>query len=305
MNEPTSTCSPASADSPLLPLGTEFAPYSSAKSTDAAESSSPAHGRECQSTTTSAPSPWPTAKKSRDGISPKTLEMAMNGKAEMSLERLFAIQYGSSPWPTANKMDQTEPGRKIHARNFGSLGPIAGETLSGSLPAASPASLPLEPVSSAERRMTAGSGRKLSEFWPLSGPLGSASRILLESETWASPEFSLKWRPSATKCGCLVFRLVPSVRRIGGSDTGLWGTAWPMPASRDEKGQTQNPERPDYVPNIVKRTGPTSSGCLARTEKFVERLATLSAWLMGYTAAYLALWVTASSRKSRPASSQP
>jgi len=81
-------------------------------------------------------------------------------------------------------------------------------------------------------------------------------------------------------------------------------SAWPTPAARDEKGQTQNPERPDYVPNIVKQTGQITSGCLARTEKFVVRLMTLSAWLMGYTAAYLAHWETASSRRSRRESSQ-
>lgn len=51
--------------------------------------------------------------------------------------------------------------------------------------------------------------------------------------------------------------------------------------------------------------GTPLSGCLARTEKFAVRLMTLSAWLMGYTAAYLAPWATASSRKSRPKSSQP
>jgi len=41
----------------------------------------------------------------------------------------------------------------------------------------------------------------------------------------------------------------------------------------------------------------TRSGSLALTEKFVVRLTTLSAWLMGYTAAYLRHWETRSSRK--------
>jgi hypothetical protein len=113
-------------------------------------------------------------------------------------------------------------------------------------------------------------------------------------------------------------------------------SSWPTPAKRDEKGQTQHPERMDYIPNIMKANWPTPtrrdcgesrtstegtalkrfaqgkrnlddglalsgtpvSGCLARTESFVVRLTTLSAWLMGYTAQYLALWETASSRKS-------
>jgi hypothetical protein len=52
-------------------------------------------------------------------------------------------------------------------------------------------------------------------------------------------------------------------------------------------------------------SGTASSGCLARTASFVERLTTLSAWLMGYTRQYLAHWETRSSRKSRRKSSAP
>jgi len=59
------------------------------------------------------------------------------------------------------------------------------------------------------------------------------------------------------------------------------------------------------VPTQVKDIGQITSGCLARTEKFVERLTTLSAWLMGYTGAYLAHWATASSRRSPKSSSKP
>jgi hypothetical protein len=49
--------------------------------------------------------------------------------------------------------------------------------------------------------------------------------------------------------------------------------------------------------------GTPTSGPLARTENFVERLTTLSTWLMGYTAQYLGHWETASSRKSHTKSS--
>ncbi|MCE5336799.1 MAG: hypothetical protein LLG06_19655 [Desulfobacteraceae bacterium] len=52
------------------------------------------------------------------------------------------------------------------------------------------------------------------------------------------------------------------------------------------------------TPGEVLTDGINSSGCLALTEKFVVRLTTLSAWLMGYTAAYLGHWETQSSRKS-------
>ena len=258
----------------------------------------------------------------------------------------------------------------------------------------------VEPGSRQAREITAGSGRKLSGFLPKSGPLGRCLRILLVSETWASPEYLMKWKASRTKCGCLVFRLVALAPRTGGSDIGLSGdetTAWPSPVSRDAKGQTQNPERMDYVPNVLKASldtprdftmggnksrggdrkdelllrgqlaaswptprsedseltgahrgtpdtltsaartawstpkssasgpdfaiadrensgghslptqahGPATSGCLARTESFAVRLTTLSAWLMGYTGAFLAHWETASSRRSRRGSSRP
>lgn len=285
----------------------------------------------------------------------------------------------------------------------------------GSSQEACPASRPVEPGSNAAAQITAGSGLTLYESFPTSGPLGACLKTLLASETWASPEFYLTWKVSATKCGSSVFRLVPSARRtdangIGLSDIALWrppqresdnanrgnkgqdparrmkqghsvslrdqlpstlASAWPTPTARDVKGQTQNQERMDYVPNIIKATawptpdaseagktsrsadrqdemlmggivrstwptpkaslasggldpyikdgqgsggiathtalgyGHVSSGCLARTESFVERLMTLSAWLMGYTAAYLQHWATASSRRSRKESSPP
>jgi len=252
--------------------------------------------------------------------------------------------------------------------------------MSGSLPLAFHASLPHGLVSSEERLMTAGSGQRLSVLLPQSSPLGRCLKILLESETWGSVEFSLRWKLKATKCGCSVFQLAPSMRRTEGNDSGLFAgeseSAWPTPAARDIKGQIQNPERMDYVPNILKATwstpcladkemgqnrtdkpvkdglrlasaakaawatpdtnpmapnsstnrgknhggarprltqqglgpqatGATTSGCLARTEKFAVRLTTLSAWLMGYTAQYLAHWETASSRRSRKSSSKP
>src|SRR5690554_4254533 len=62
------------------------------------------------------------------------------------------------------------------------------------LPGESPVSRPPEPASKEARQMTAGSGRMLSAFLEKSDPLGAFSRILLESETWASPEFLLAWK---------------------------------------------------------------------------------------------------------------
>jgi hypothetical protein len=72
---------------------------------------------------------------------------------------------------------------------------------------------------------------------------------------------------------------------------GLVRASWPTQTKRDDKGQTQNPDRMDYVPNIVKGIGQISYGCLAQTENFAVRLMILSAWLMGYRWSYLKHWL--------------
>lgn len=95
---------------------------------------------------------------------------------------------------------------------------------SGQFSEAHLASQPVEPGSSEAMQMTAGSGRRLSESFPLSGPLGRCSRILLASETWASPEFYLTWKVKATRQGCSVFQLAPSAPRTDANGTGLWPT---------------------------------------------------------------------------------
>jgi|ERR1035441_1749746 hypothetical protein len=137
---------------------------------------------------------------------------------------------------------------------------------------------------------------------------------------------------------CL-YQLAPSAPRTGECDTGLFASGWPTVTSRDGEHNPQasqatmkrnsrplnevlyaaraTPKKAEGGPDYAKSergllpggstslslpteiAGATTSGCLARTEKFVVRLTTLSAWLMGYTGQYLALWETASSGRSR------
>jgi len=89
---------------------------------------------------------------------------------------------------------------------------------------------------------------------------------------------------------------------------GIVKATWPTPDLSSMEGGIQNPlsaKEQGHAMRLKDYCGPVSSGCLARTESFVVRLATLSAWLMGYTAAYLRLWEIASCRQSRRKSSKP
>lgn len=82
---------------------------------------------------------------------------------------------------------------------------------------------------------------------------------------------------------------------------GLLVKAWATPKKSESGPDFAIADRPESGGTSLptQASGNASSGCLARTEKFVVRLTTLSAWLMGYTGAYLAHWATASCRKSR------
>lgn len=121
-------------------------------------------------------------------------------------------------------------------------------------PQDSPASRFRSPDSERERMMTATSGRRLSELYTKSDPLGLLERTLLESSRWFSPARRLKWeavplcsekitekeyccgkntssKPCAVtlrekdmKSGRLLFRLVPSERPIEETACGLLPT---------------------------------------------------------------------------------
>lgn len=322
-----------------------------------------------------------------------------------------------------------------------------------------PASRRVEPGSKEAREMTAGSGRKLCACLRKQSRIASFSRTLLESSTWESTEYFLRWEGSATKCNRSIFRLVPWTRPNSDTESGLWASpqasvpnatesveswraraaklkekhgngngagmplgiqaktvTWPTPNAKDEsqhrnktanrsnpeskhhdgttltdavsawptpdaseagktsrggdridepliggivrttwktpsanedaagkwkpdgelamqemfahqvKGAWPTPRQADFdkgvrspegyekekermgdgcdLPTELSVIGKTPYGCLAQTESFVVRLMTLSAWLMGYTGAYLRRWETASSRRKRSKSSE-
>ena len=151
-------------------------------------------------------------------------------------------------------------------------------------PQDSPASRFRSLDSERERMMTATSGRRLSELYTKSSPLGLLERTLLESSRWFSPVRRLKWeavplcsekvtekeycygkntssKPSAvtlnekvTKSGRLLFRLVPSERHTDGTGCGLL-----------QGGLLQTPRATEIVEDpekFVKRNGDRKPGCM-------------------------------------------
>ena len=80
------------------------------------------------------------------------------------------------------------------------------------------------PGSDEARRMTVTSGLKCLELYQDSGPLGSLVRTLLGSSIWRSTQCYLTWKISGTPAKRLLFRLVPSTPRTGGTDAPLWPT---------------------------------------------------------------------------------
>ena len=110
----------------------------------------------------------------------------------------------------------------------------------------SPASRSALPGSEEARRMTVTSGLKCLELYRNSGPLGSLVRMLLGSSIWRSTRCTLIWKTKVMPSRRLLFRLVPSTPRTGGTDAQLWvGTPTAIAHCRSEnwrKSRTPNPE---------------------------------------------------------------
>ena len=91
-------------------------------------------------------------------------------------------------------------------------------------PADSPASLSPLPGSEKAVTMTVTSGRKCCGLLKNYGPVGLLARMLLESSKWRSTRCFLTWKVSDTPHKRLLFRLVPSTPRTGGTGARLWRT---------------------------------------------------------------------------------
>jgi len=96
------------------------------------------------------------------------------------------------------------------------------------LPGAFLANQRRSPGSEKERKMTVGSGRRLSEFWLKSNRSGPSLRTLLaslvSSEAWYSRTCYLRWKPRVMRSSRLLFQLAPSMPRTAGIESGLLHT---------------------------------------------------------------------------------
>jgi len=92
-----------------------------------------------------------------------------------------------------------------------------------------------------------------------------------------------------------------SQQRLRNQVKATWSTPKQVDGGKNLRGakSAENERKRGATSLVVETHGIITSGPLARTENFVERLTTLSTWLMGYTGAYLRRWETASSRRSR------
>lgn len=72
--------------------------------------------------------------------------------------------------------------------------------------------------------MTVTSGRKCSESYGKSGPLGCLVRMCLESSIWHSTRCYLTWKTKDTPSRRSLFRLAVSMPRTNGSGSAFWPT---------------------------------------------------------------------------------
>lgn len=108
----------------------------------------------------------------------------------------------------------------------------SGEDATSSLEATH-ASRSLWPGSDEARMMTVTSGQTCAALLTRPDRVSSWQKTLLVTSRWDSTLFLLKWKPTATPAGRLLFRLVPSTRFTAGIASGSWPTPNAAKAASD------------------------------------------------------------------------
>lgn len=133
------------------------------------------------------------------------------------------------------------------------------------------------PGSEEARMMTVTSGQKCLELSKKSGPLGSLEKTLLTSSTWRSTKCYLTWKPKITKQGHLLFRLVPSTPRTGGTDAPLLPTPTATLANHGGPNQRDSSGRPGLQMAAMMWPPPTTGAVLCGGTGNYQQLKALEA----------------------------
>ena len=143
------------------------------------------------------------------------------------------------------------------------------------------------PGSMEARRMTVTSGRKCSELYPSSGPLGCLVRMCLESSIWHSIRCYLTWKTKVTPHKRLLFQLAVSMPHTEETDALLWPTpkaSSPLGGCSGARKTLQKMKDAGLITEEERRSFASGNGGKTNPQ--------LLEWLMGYEQKFTELMPT-------------
>lgn len=120
------------------------------------------------------------------------------------------------------------------------------------------ASLLVMPGTEKARMMTVTSGRRLSDYWKRSDPVGLLAKMLLDTSLWGSTTCFLNWTTSGTPRNRLLFRLVPSTPHTDETEYSLLPT--PLSTDATHGGPNQRDSKGNYGLSAVAQARDYRSG---------------------------------------------
>lgn len=210
---------------------------------------------------------WPTPNAS-DGLGTRQASPEAYLKRKVQIGLPNAVKMLQASYPGQGDPNDPKRGKKLQTvaresipTSGNSTEPNSGESIC--LQQGFPASLQVVPGSEEARRMTAGSGRRLFEFYVKRLPLAPCLKTLLEScllsPVWNSSICFLRWKVTATPFNRLLFRLVPSMPDTDETECGLWPTVHGM----SPDGKTNGPSGNELGRAVNQRLWPTPKGAEA------------------------------------------
>ena len=131
-----------------------------------------------------------------------------------------------------------------------------------------PVSLSASPVSAADRRMIATSGRTSCGLLHPKDPLGAFSRMFMATSHWGSTKCCLTWKSKATPRGRLLFQLAVLMRPINEIESGSSPKIWATPAAADSRGTTGGGQGKSLRTDV--KMWPTPRSCTAMSAPNIQ-----------------------------------